>query len=93
MLIVAFTMSFPCYAEIFYKEDFEDGGANWEFRGRVEVSDAKAHSGNNSVLVAEGTAGGDSANLLIEMPDGDVSVPTVPVGTPIVGSEENCPAV
>ncbi len=72
MLIVAFTMSFPCYAEIFYEEDFEDNGTNWEFRGRVEVSDAKAHSGNNSVLVAEGTAGGDSANLLIEMPDGEV---------------------
>ncbi|MBC8234266.1 hypothetical protein H8E77_32355 [bacterium] len=68
-LIAAFTLSSLCYAEIFYEEDFEDGGKNWEFLGGVEVSNKKAHSGSKSVLVTEGTGAGDSANLLIKMSD------------------------
>lgn len=71
MLLLAFTLPSLCYAEIFYQEDFEGDGKNWEFLGNVEVSDKKAYSGGKSVLVAEGTGLGDSANLLVKMPDAE----------------------
>lgn len=71
MLLLAFTLSSLCYAEIFYEEDFEDGGKNWKFLGGVEVSNKKAHGGSKSVFVAQGTGLGDSANLLIKMPSAE----------------------
>ena len=71
MLASAFTLSLLASAEIFYKEDFEDGGKNWKFIGNVKVDNAKARSGNKSVLVDQGTGLGDSANLLVKMPSAD----------------------
>ena len=74
MLLLLALSSSLCYAEVFFREDFEDGGKNWEFLGDVEVSTDLAHSGSKSVFVPDSNVHvtKESANLRVEIPDVEI---------------------